>query len=288
MLRVLQALFVIFLILLFGWRTQAMEARLSIPPNFADDISLSADMTAASSFKVVQSKIKEECSVKLSSDHEKKGGAILGEIERVLEQFYCAKAVPATEANSCGNISPKSYNWSVVDDLQDGRSALGSLQHKAESGEIFRSNGRVGFRFMKINNNTVSNEDHIVLCEVRVVNGIAGPPNNCGTVAIINENTVLLRAEVLRLDSLGCPLSAHFRLDLTTLDIDFTIKTVQQISLFSDTFGKLLLEELKLQRSKSRSGRMLIKCLPFTLDALPRSETHSYFLRVGGSPLTLI
>jgi len=114
MLRVLQALFVIFLILLFGWRTQAMEARLSIPPNFADDISLSADMTAASSFKVVQSKIKEECSVKLSSDHEKKGGAILGEIERVLEQFYCAKAVPATEANSCGNISPKSYNWSVV------------------------------------------------------------------------------------------------------------------------------------------------------------------------------
>jgi hypothetical protein len=232
MLTVVQALVLISSLLLFGWRTQAMEAALSISPFLVNDISLSDAMTAATLSKskllYLKEKFKEQCE----------------------GLKHCGIAEPAIESGAAA--PPKEYYWSLVDDLEDGRSALQSLQHKLESGEIFgvETDWRhriVGFRLLKINKNDGADEDHTVLCEVEVIKGIGGPPEDCGTVAIITPNATLLRSKIWD----GSYHAIGFRVDLITIDIDFTIKTVREVSSFSDTFGKLIGEDLQLRNAET-------------------------------------
>jgi hypothetical protein len=101
-----------------------------------------------------------------------------------------------------------------------------------------------------------SGEQHLALCDVRVIRGTIGPPDRCATVAIITKDITLLRAGAH--GTVMCLASASIRLG-GSIDIRFSVQTKRTLSDFSDSFSEMLSNDLHMvteQNSENYHGQI--------------------------------
>lgn len=146
-------------------------------------------------------------------------------------------ASAATSHYLCENDAV-GYGWATLDLLSDGVAALAALRENASSGVPFGN-------FIVVEaSESPPNEQHLALCEVRVVGDAVGPPKDCATVAIITPTVTLLRRGATS-RSVMCLASASFRLG-GAIDISFEVQTKLKLSAFSDSFARMLKDDLGL------------------------------------------
>jgi hypothetical protein len=145
-------------------------------------------------------------------------------------------APAATEENMCDNHSA-SYSWATVDQLSNGVEALSAVFERAKTGRPFN-----GHLIVAEAAESLPQEQHLALCEVRVINGTVGPPHDCATVAIVTPTVTLLRRGTTSI-SYSCETAASIRLG-GSIDLDFNIQTKLDASAFSDSLAQMLRAEL--------------------------------------------
>jgi hypothetical protein len=131
---------------------------------------------------------------------------------------------------------PENYSWLRPEELSDGEAALTELQERAR-----QQQGR--FQIAELVGLSKRDEQHIGRCNVKIVDGVVGPPLDCTIVAIISRAGTLLRAREREFVSYGCPMSARFRLG-GGIQLDFEIATQLDVSTFSTSVIGILRNEL--------------------------------------------
>jgi hypothetical protein len=150
------------------------------------------------------------------------------------------------------------YSWARVDQLTDGAEARANLTQNVASARPF---GKGEKHVVVEASESRPGEQHLALCDIRVTKDVAGPPENCVTVAIISSNVTLFRSRLV-LDNFNssCNSSATFRLDGSTIDIVFDVATRLDPSAFVNPLSRLLNEDLGfstvLESTKDKDGRI--------------------------------
>jgi hypothetical protein len=168
------------------------------------------------------------------------------------------------------------YEWLRIGEISDGAKALATLRQRAATGSPFRTEEavrggvakelaalhqrdlsfrmeeawRTRYQHVIAEADSTPGEQHLVLCDVRVIKEVAGPPESCITVAIITPHVTLLRVK-LNANWWGCPSgmrpsSTRTRLDGYTIDIAFEVDTQLEPSAFIGPLSQLLNDDLKL------------------------------------------
>jgi hypothetical protein len=199
-----------------------------------------------------QQKLEKE---RLREQQEKiaKGLPVAPSIFAPFAQEESCLAPAATERNICSNRS-KNYGWAMVHELSDGSEALTRLLKNAESGKPLNNH----FQIVEASESRPG-EQHLALCEVRVINGDPGPPHNCATVAIITPTKTLLRMGVAPWPLPMCVAAATFRTS-GAIDINFQIRTDLDASAFSDSLARMLKDDLGFateQVDRTEAGRIV-------------------------------
>ena len=149
------------------------------------------------------------------------------------------------------------YFWANVTDLQDGADTLAELAEHAKSEKPFLVNDDY-FQIVEAVESPPL-EQHLALCQVRVINANVGPPVGCVTVAIITPTVTLLRANysshlaAQRAPRLVGRRTVHhhreppavvtFRIS-GLIDIDFLVHTDLSPNVISDFIARMLKEDL--------------------------------------------
>jgi hypothetical protein len=139
-----------------------------------------------------------------------------------------------------GNICGK-YYWARVEDYPDGNTVLTKLIALAENGKPFGVQGPNRYQIVQ-SATSLADETHLALCLVTEVSGLAGPPRNCATVAIITPEGTWLRG----VDERACKKMPSFGIGGGAINIDFEIMTKKSPLLFANNLKDRLVDKLKL------------------------------------------
>ena len=93
---------------------------------------------------------------------------------------------PLLESHICQASS--GHRWAYAADLRGGHQELDELLQRLKSGEVFEE-----YKMIVEAAESPPGEQHLALCYVRVVEGAAGPPRDCTTVAVLVGDSALLR-----------------------------------------------------------------------------------------------
>jgi len=185
----------------------------------------------------------------------------------------------ATDHNVCASPTTTGfyYYWAPVERYVDGKAALELLQKRASTGLPFvrgmkaRSDSNTSVlektlervsldspdeRVIVESNLSTDTEQHLALCDVKVVGDAVGPPTDCVTVAIITPTETWLRGG----DSPGgCYAMATFR-NSGTIDITFDVNTRGDPQMLSNALLRTLKYDLELQVdeevTKAKDGKV--------------------------------
>jgi hypothetical protein len=145
--------------------------------------------------------------------------------------------------------------WVKIDHLSKRPKALDELIQHAATGRPFMRTGIFPDVIVEASNST-SDEQHIALCFTQVIKDVAGPPEDCRTVAIIT-----LKMTLLRIGPGNCPSKIEIRLDGNTIDIVFDVETQRDPSAFINPLIRLLNDDLKLSTelgtTKAKDGTII-------------------------------
>ena len=137
-----------------------------------------------------------------------------------------------------------------VSDLIDGTSKLQSILKSAKTGEPFEGS----YQIVEADNST-PNEQHLALCDIRIVAGSSTQPRDCETVAIITPQETWLRGQASlpakkpKYDPV-CRVSASFR-PSGAIDILFDVKSGADIVQLANAVKTVLGEDMKLSPTMS-------------------------------------
>jgi hypothetical protein len=168
----------------------------------------------------------------------------------------CEERLSAVDANICGEVEAISshYVWFPPNELKDGKAALERLQEMARSGSP-RPKGKDRGTVVVQASESIPAEEHLAICDVVMVDGVAGPPRDCATVAIITPDGSWLRGSAtVRVRTptydyyIGqtCLYSYTIRVS-GAINIDFEIVTNQHAADFSSALVNALQNELQLK-----------------------------------------
>ena len=167
---------------------------------------------------------------------------------------YCLKKHPgkpdtcslesAALGNSCGK-----YYMARVEDYPNGNAVLTKLIALAENGKPFGAQGPDRYQIVQSDTSS-ADEKHLALCLVTEISGIAGPPRDCATVAIITPEGTWLRG----IDRRGCTKGPTFGLGAGTINIYFEILTEKSPLLFANKLKDLLVDKLELTSKLTAFG----------------------------------
>lgn len=227
------------------------------------------------------------------------------------EQAHKLAAEEAARARSCENESKKKSAevsnvpcfgtaavslhscwrglWASPDVLLDGQEALSYLQGHAVDGTPFTDGGDPVV--MVVDTDSPPQEQHIALCQVKVVNGKAGPPHDCSTVAIVTQHGTVLRS-VAPMKG-GCVSSGLSVLRLSgAIDIKLEVETTLDAREFSNSLKRMLEDDLGFSVDESMfdtDGKLVFVSLAGTAPLrdsviLPRGWRESIDFDIRISP----
>jgi hypothetical protein len=201
----------------FGAKTEP------IAPSCGSDQTLAAAQSQYSKFLHA----REDCSK--SENKWACGGAL---------QPFAVTYLPCGGGRSLG--SPNFM--APVSDLPGASAALQSVLESAKTGRPFQSS----YQIVEAASST-PDEQHLALCDIKMVAGSPTQPRNCETVAIITPGVTWLRAriDVKRVPVLICPVLATIRLT-GSIDIVFKVQRVPDLLALGNALKTMLDEELKL------------------------------------------
>lgn len=143
--------------------------------------------------------------------------------------------VAATVDHGCDEDST-SYSWAYPELLSNGDAAVMELRERLKSG--VPTGGRMLVEALE----SRPGEQHIALCNVREINGVLGPPQNCTTVAIVTPYQTILRSQTGGITF--CETDAKIRIG-GTIDFEFVVHTKNSPEKLVESLRTLLSKELE-------------------------------------------
>jgi hypothetical protein len=137
-----------------------------------------------------------------------------------------------------------------VSNLLEGTSKLQSILESAQSGQPFEGQ----YQIIETTS-SIPNEQHLALCDIRIVAGVETQPRDCETVAIITPRETWLRGQaglpvVPKKGNVLCQVSASFR-PSGAIDISFEVKSGADIVELANAVKTTLRDEMKLSPTMS-------------------------------------
>lgn len=151
------------------------------------------------------------------------------------------KLSPAVQANVCGEIGvdAPTYVWASPDEVVGGAGAIEDLEKET------RNVGSSAAGYQVVLEAGTDNEKNFALCVINTINGFAGPPTRCSTVAIERNGKFLIRATP-SLAVPDCSQAVSFSFGRSII-VDFDIDTSLNIKDFGSSITKALEASLAVQ-----------------------------------------
>ncbi|MCX5855595.1 MAG: hypothetical protein NTZ24_13675 [Deltaproteobacteria bacterium] len=201
--------------------TLAFEAAVLAPVRCDNAVSCGKDITIeeAKRLSVVTSATHTDC------------------LKKHPETLDTCSLKTAVLSNECG----KNY-WAMVEDYPDGKAVLVKLIALAENGKPFHAWWPGGSQIVQSETSS-ADEKHLALCRVTEISGIAGPPKECATVAIITPEGTWLRG----VDEKACTKMPSLSIGgAGAINIEFEILTKKSPLLFANKLKDHLVPRLVL------------------------------------------
>lgn len=136
-----------------------------------------------------------------------------------------------TDRHLCDAFETRDYYWAPLKQFSDGEAAFAVLRSHAQDGKPFNGDlfvesvSRPAFNGYVIveSDRSTDAEQHLALCSVSQVSHAVGPPQLCGTVAIVTPSETWLRG-YHKVPEPICATMATFR-NAAGIDFTFDVKT---------------------------------------------------------------
>jgi hypothetical protein len=157
------------------------------------------------------------------------------DVETITPSHKCRLSTALDEICNEPN-SDSCYYWAPASAFPDGELILKSLLHSAETGETVRGH------MILDSAQSASGERHLARCNVRIISGIAGPPQDCATVAIIGPSESWLRGGH---HTNMCNVMAYIR-NSGAIGIRFKVLGASDVKAVADSILKTITDEIGL------------------------------------------
>jgi hypothetical protein len=150
----------------------------------------------------------------------------------------------ALDETFCGQTSPDKYLWKEAAGIEGGKAASVETLRRVATGEILTGSDidPTTHEFVEMGP-TKPGERHIARCDVHVVGGVAGPPSNCGLIAVFVGKQTWLRVQPPHHG--GCQHAGHFR-PSGAIDIEWSLRPARDLTGISASIAQALTDRLKL------------------------------------------